>query len=287
MKLSNKLLIAFAASLILIPVFGMVFISATKYKTGSYTDVVHKIENFDTPTKNMESIAVSTAFETVNIVDAKGKVLNVQFIKDAKFGVKIPAAYKDLITLSVGANGELQIIIKDEPKSDKSRRENYYTNIYVYAPSFKGLKVLNASDVNIMAVADSITVDVKKSGSVSLETDAKIQYLMLKTVDVTNVYFRDDILKSVDLDLNNTKITATSCSFENLSILTAGKCEVELEGTYDKTKKYTINNLILNTTGIADFKLENVTVKNCSGKLSDQTQVYMPAVNLNQMYNKK
>lgn len=48
MKTSNKLLIAFAAALILIPVLGMVIVSATQYKTGSYAnqaDVVSKVES--------------------------------------------------------------------------------------------------------------------------------------------------------------------------------------------------------------------------------------------------
>lgn len=290
MKTSNKILIAFAAALILIPVLGMVIVSATQYKTGSYKDMidsVHKVENFSTPTKNMETLAVQTSFTTVNIADAKGKVLNIQLIKDEKFGVKVPANYKDLITLSVDANGQLQILIKEEPKSDENRRGSYYTNIYVYAPSFKALNVSNASDVNVMAVADSLTINVQKSGSIAMDSQAEIKLLNVKTIDVTNVFFRDDNMKSVNLDLNNTKLTASSSSFENLSVLTAGKCEIELEGNYDKTKTYTINNLVLNTTGIADVKLENVTVNNCSGKFSDQTQVQMPAINLNQMYNAK
>jgi len=290
MKTSNKLLIAFAAALILIPILGMFIVSATQYKTGNYEDIVkadRKIENFSTPTTNMEALAVQNSFTSVNITDAKGKVLNVQLIKDQKFGVKVPAAYKDLITLSVDANGQLQIAIKDNPKSDDNKRESYYTNIYVYAPSFTELNVSNASDVYIMAVTDSLAVNIQKSGSISLDNEAKIENLMLKTADVTNVYFRDDNLKSVSLDLNNTKLIASSSSFENLSILTAGKCEIELEGNYDKTKIYTINKLTLNTTGIADVKLENVTVNNCSGKFSDQTQVQMPAINLNQMYNSK
>lgn len=286
MKTSNKILIAFAAALILIPVLGMVIVSATQYKTGTYKDVVHKTENLSTPSKNMETLVVQSAFTAVNIADAKGISLNVQLVKDEKFGVKVPVEYKDLITLSVDANDQLQVAIK-EAKSDENSKEDYYATIYIYAPSFKGLNVSNANNVNVMAVADSLTMNVQKAGSLSLNYRAKIENLMVKTVDVANVYFRDHNMKTVSLDLTNAKLTTNSSSFESLSILSTGKSEVELIGSYDQTKKYTINNLVLNTNGIADVKFENITVNNCAGKLSDQTQVQMPAINLNQMYNAK
>ena len=287
MKTSNKLLIAFAAALILIPVLGMVIVSATQYKTGTYKDVVHKVENLSTPTKNMETLPVQNSFTAVNIADAKGISLNVELVKDEKFGVKIPATYKDLITLNVDANGQLQILIKEQPDSDGQKGNSFYTKIYVYAPSFKDLNVTNARDVTVMAAVDSLAVNVQKSRSLSLNYEAKIENLKIKTVDVTNVDLRDRDMKAVSLDLNNAKLTTYSSSFEHLSILTAGKCEIALQGNYDQAKKYTINNLVLNTTGTADVKFENITVNNCAGKLSDQTQVQMPAVNLNQMYNAK
>lgn len=287
MKTSNKLLIAFASALILIPVLGMVIVSATQYKTGSYKDVVHKTENLSTPTKNMETLAVQSPFTSINIADAKEMTLNVQLVKDEKLGVKVPAEYKDLITLTVDANGQLQIEIKDQAKSGDQKGNNSYAKIYVYAPSFKGLNVSNAHDVYVTAVADSLAVDIQKAGSLTLNSESKIENLKVKTLDVANVYFSEHNMKTVSLDLTNAKLTTNSSSFESLSILCTGKSEVVLIGSYDQTKKYTINNLVLNTTGTADVKFENITVNNCAGKLSDQTQVQMPAVNLNQMYNAK
>lgn len=285
MKLSNKLLIAFAASLILIPVFGMVFISATKYKTGTYKDVVYKVENFSTPTKNMESMTVSMPFESVNIADAKGMVLNIQFIKDDKFGIKIQEDLKGLVNAVVDANGQLQIVIKDKPKLEENRNR-YYTSIYIYSPSIKNLNVANANDINIMAATDTLTLNVQKSSRVSFNTETHIKQLNLKTEDVEAVNLREDDIKSISLDLHNTNFRSEESSFENVSITSSGKCEIELSGDRDEARKQSINNLILITNGIADVKLENIKVANCSGKLSDETQVQMPAINLNQMYKK-
>ncbi|RZK55621.1 MAG: hypothetical protein EOO91_13730 [Pedobacter sp.] len=285
MKLSNKLLIAFAASLILIPVLGMVIVSATMYKTGTYKDVAYKVESFSTPTKNMESLAVSSAFESVNIADAKGMVLNVQFIKDDKFGVKFQEDLKGLITATVDANGQLQLVIKDKPKSEESRNR-YYTTIYVYSPIINGLSVANADDLRIMAVADTLALNIEKSTGVSFEMGTKIKQLNLKSKNSRTVYFRQDDIKSISLDLDNTDFRCEESSFDNVSITTNGKCEIEFYGDRDVQNKYTINNLNLITNGIANVKLENIKVANCSGKLSDETQVQMPAINLNQMYKK-
>ena len=207
MKTSNKLLIAFAAALIIIPVLGMVIVSATQYKTGSYKDIVHKVENFTTPTPNMETLAVQSAFTAVSISDANGKSVNINIINDEKFGVKVPAAYKDLVSLSVDVNGQLQITFKDQPKNDGNDRDSYYSNIYVYAPNVKGLNVSNAESIFIMANADSLAVNVQKSGSISWNSKATFNHLMMKTIDVNSVYFRDDNFKSVSLDLNNTKLS--------------------------------------------------------------------------------
>ncbi len=38
MKTSNKLLIAFASVLILVPLMGMIFVSQVNYKTGTYQE---------------------------------------------------------------------------------------------------------------------------------------------------------------------------------------------------------------------------------------------------------
>ena len=64
MKLSNKLLIAFAAELIVVPLIGMIYVSQVKYKTGTYQEDQARStaseKHFNMPTENMESKAIST-----------------------------------------------------------------------------------------------------------------------------------------------------------------------------------------------------------------------------------
>lgn len=289
MKLSNKLLIAFAASLILIPVFGMVFISATKYKKGSYADqvdVVRKVEKFSVPTVNMTSIALTSAFQSVNVEDAKDLGLSIQFIKDEQFGVKISEEYKDVISAVLDANGQLQLSVKADRKDNEKRVRNY-AMIYIYAPYLNSLTVANASELNVKSTADTLNLKLNKIASFYFDNGTELKQLNLTAVQVKDLTLRRDKINSVNGIITDTKFAIETMSLDRVSITTNGNCNVEVYNNEEGKTKQTINSLILNTNGIADVKIEQTTINNCSGKFSDQTQVQMPAVNLNQMYNKK
>jgi hypothetical protein len=289
MKLSNKLLIAFAASLILIPVFGMVFISATKYKKGSYADqvdVVRKVEKFSVPTVNMTSIVLTSAFQSVNVEDAKDLGLSIQFIKDEQFGIKISEEYKDVISAVLDANGQLQLSVKADRKDNEKRVRNY-AMIYIYAPYLNSLTVANASLLNVKSTADTLNLKLNKIASFYFDNGTELKQLNLTAVQVKDLTLRRDKINSVNGIITDTKFAIETMSLDHVSITTNGNCNVEVYNNEEGKTKQTINSLILNTNGIADVKIEQTTINNCSGKFSDQTQVQMPAVNLNQMYNKK
>jgi len=285
MKLSNKLLIAFASSLIVIPLLGMVIVSATQYKKGTYQQVDQKIENFSTPTKNMVSIDLKSSFQSINIADGKRLVLKIQLIKDDKFGIKVPNEFKELVSTAVDANGQLKISVKNFPNEDREGR-SYYLNILVYAPNVNALTVDGANDLIIAATSDSLTLNVKNTETIGFEGDTKIKSLKLNTIDVNSINFRENNIESVNLKLFNTNLSMEGNSFENVSITSAGNCTIEIRGGDNKDKKNSIKNLALNTSDFADVKFENMEIANCTGKLSDKTLVQMPAVNLNQMYKK-
>ncbi len=288
MKTSNKLLIAFAAALILIPVLGMVIVSATQYKTGSYAnqaDVVSKVESFNVPTANMTSIAIASAFQSVNVEDAKDLALNIHFIKDEQFGVKISEEYKDLVSAVLDANGQLQLSVKAD-KKDNERRMRNYAMIYIYAPNLDSLTVANASDLIVKSTADTLNLKLNKISSFYFDNGTELKQLNLTAVQVKDLTLRRDEIKSANVVVTDTKFAIESMSLDNVSITTNGNSKVEVYNNDGNKTPQSIKNLVLVTNGIADVKFENITVNNCSGKLSDQTQVQMPAINLNQMYKK-
>ena len=288
MKTSNKLLIAFAAALILIPVLGMVIVSATQYKTGSYAnqaDVVSKVESFNVPTANMTSIAIASAFQSVNVEDAKDLALNIHFIKDEQFGVKISEEYKDLVSAVLDANGQLQLSVKAD-KKDNERRMRNYAMIYIYAPNLDSLTVANASDLIVKSTADTLNLKLNKISSFYFDNGTELKQLNLTAVQVKDLTLRRNKIKSVTVAVTDSKFAIESMSLDNVSITTNGSSNVEVYNNEEGKTKQVINNLVLNTTGIVDVKIEHTKINNCSGKLSDETTVQMPAVNLNQMYKK-
>jgi hypothetical protein len=285
MKTSNKLLIAFASALILIPLLGMVYVSQVKYKTGSYDDamdVVHKVENFSTPTKNMESKAIATAFESVNIGDAKNLSIYINIIKDDKYGAKVPNELKDSIDFTVDASGTLQITLKNQLK----KRDNSYKTIWIYMPNIKKLNVANAEFVYFDVTADSLALTVKNSHNITLNKDVNLNVLSINTDSVKNVELSKVAVKSLKVNMNGGNFNTVLSSYDNVSINATGKSEIELYGAENADQKYVINNLLINTLSEATFKVGNIKVVNCSGSFSDQTKVQMPAVNLNQMFKK-
>lgn len=283
MKTSNKLLITFALALILVPLMGMIYESRVHYVKGEVeADMVVSQENFSTASKNMKSIALNAAFQTINIADAKGMYFRIRLIKDDKFGIKIPERVKDLISASVDANGQLQISVKAEP----SKEHSYSTLILVYAPNVNQLNLTKAAGLSLEGAADSLNLAVNETNSINLANDVKVNKLSITTTGVDEVEVRETTIQSLTLNLQGANFKSTSSSFDYLAVTAAGKAEIEINGGYDEQNTHSIKNLVLNTLDKADVKLENIKVDNCEGRFSDQTKVQMPAVNLNQMYKK-
>lgn len=283
MKTSNKLLIAFASALILIPVLGIAIISRVYYEKGDNSSPGKtEMDTFGAIPKNMSAIPVSSPFQSVSIDGGNQLYLAVKLVEDEKAGVKFADNIKGLISAKVDANGQLQIILK---KSDK-QQENY-ARIWIYGPHIKQLNVVNGRGINLNAKLDSLQLDLNSTGSAHFDPETNIGWLSVRTDKVGEISFRETATKSVSLDLNGTNVKSEMSSFDNLSINAAGNAEIELNGGYDGVPEKSIKHLTLNTLGKAKVKVFNMQIDECSGRFSDSTQVEMPAKNINQMYNSR
>lgn len=288
MKTSNKLLITFALALILIPLLGMVYVSKVNFTDGKGAAADQAINakadaDFNTPSIDMESKTITTPFESVNIADAKAMGVYIHYVEAAQYGVKVSKNLKDSIDFKVDANGQLQISFKNM----SAGRDSYYVSILVYAPAVKQINVTNTKALSINAKTDSLNLNVNKSASISFDKDAQINKVNINAEDVENVNAWESKIANLYLKLKNSDFTSTRSSFETLSIASSGKSQIELKGGDEGKDISTIKNLVLNTVDVANVKLDRVKVSNCSGRLSDQTEVQMPAINLNQMYQAK
>lgn len=283
MKTSNKILIAFAAALILIPIFGMVYVSRVYYKEGNAKDVVtlNQVDNFSTATPNMTSIPVGNSFQTVEIVDAKNMRLNVVVVKDQKLGIKVPNHLKDHVNLAVAENGKLIITINQ--KADENER---HATFYVYAPKVTELAIAKTGSLSLNISADSLMLTIKNSGHVHFTDNSKFKKLAINASEVERIDIEDNTAEILSLTLNNTDFATQRSSYAALTVKTAGTCELEIRGGDEEVANYSIQNLDINTLGKASVELKHIKVANCAGSFSDETIVNMPAANLNQMFKK-
>lgn len=288
MKTSNKILIIFGLSLILIPLIGMIYDSQTNHTddkgfAAEETKRANEDANFNTPSKNMESQSIGTPFTSINVEDAKNMGLYIHYIEAAQYGVKVSKSLKDSIAFKVDADGQLQINLKN----GSAGNDRNYISILVYAPSVKQLNVKNANALFVNAKVDSLSLYVNKSANISFDKEAVIKHLNVNAEQVENVNAWESQIANLTVQLTNSNLTSTRSSYEQLTISTTGKAEIEIVGGSEGEKKNTIKQLTLQTKDVAEVKLINMIVSNCSGSLSDETQVQMPALNLNQLYKVK
>ena len=288
MKTSNKLLIGFATALILIPILGMVYVSATQYRKGTYNDsldVVQKVEKFSSATEGMTSRAISSPFESVSLPDGLGMDFNIQLIQDEQFGIKISNNYQNRIAASIDKDGLLQLSVANA-KSDEKRGRNDHAIIYIYAPKVSSIAVANVQGLSVKSIADTLSLNMSKVTAFYFDNGTQLKQLNLKANLVKELTLRKDDIKSINAVINDTKFAIETMSLDYVNLTTNGNSKIEVYKYEDDKKDQIIKNLVLNTNGIAEVTIENVKVDQCSGKFSDQTTVKMPAVNINQMFKK-
>lgn len=280
MKTSNKLLIAFAATLILLPVLGMVYSSQVLYTDSkNWSELAKKDNTFSEGSVDMESKSLS-AFQSVNIANGKGMYFNIRLIKDEKYGVKIPNEYKAIVKLQVDAQGKLQIEL-----DEKGARSNYIT-LLIYAPDVKGISLAAADGLELNAKTDSLAMSLQKLNRLTFDHETAINKLTVSAEDVSEANIEKEVAKSLYLNLKNVAFNSEWASYQDLSITTAGNSTINIKGDEREEKEFSIQNLTLNTMDAAKVNLEHMTIHSCKGSLSDQTLVSMPALSLKQLFNK-
>ena len=280
MKTSNKLLIAFAAALILVPILCIAYVSRVYYEKGEYTSNMDETASYG-PISTIAFPATGST-ETINVLDKSGIHLIIAVNRDANEGLKVSNNLKGLVSVKTDANGQIQI----ELNSGKEGIGNL-GKITISSALVRVLNVAGSQGVSLHAEVDSLDLNLNNIGSVEFNQETKLKYLNVSTKKVNDIRFAETNSLSASLNLTNTNVRSDLASFENLNINSAGTSIIELNGGDQAGQGKKINNLSINTLGKTDLKVLNMVINNCSGKFSDSTSVQMPAVNINQMYKVK
>lgn len=278
MKTSNKLLIAFAAALIIIPILSSVYISKAYYIDGqSWSDLEKQNDSFDGKSENMDAISLNR-FDAINIADGKETTFYIRLVKDSKFGIKVNKSDKDFVKFSVDKDGKLQIELTEKTK------ERRYINLLIYTPAVNTLSANNVSTIELNAKGDSLSVYLKKFNQLRFERSTQFQKLSINAEDGNFFNIEKEITKSLTMKLTNTNFLSEWASYQDLNISSVGESTISVKGDdRGEKKEYSIQHLTLNTSDKATVNFEKIKIQKATGTLSDQTLVQMPAVNLKQM----
>jgi len=282
MKTSNKLLIAFAASLILLPILCIAFVSSVYFEKGDESVRREGIDNFGAIAKNTVSITGTGSAETINIQGDNKIHLVITITKNNTIGVQTSDNLKGLVTVSFDADHNMQVVVKNSPKGlENSGR------LSIAAPDVNAINVTGAHGIGLQAEMDALNLNLTNTEYVNFNIDTKVKNLIVDTKNVKEITFSENGLLSASLNLNNTNLKSDLGSFNDLTINATGNSNIELNGGDDQGAKRSIKNMKINTLGTTDLKVVNMVIDQCSGKFSDATTLQIPAININQMYNVK
>jgi hypothetical protein len=282
MKTSNKLLIAFAASLILIPILCIAFVSRVYYEPGNYTSRMGETDPYGPKATNIISTPDAASAESVTIHAEGGLGLVLEIRKDSQAGVKVSDDLKGLVSIKVENNGQLHITVKGNDKNNRG-----FNRIAVSLPVLKELEVIGTRELSLLGEMEALKLNLTNTGLAQFNSLTKINHLNVTTTNVKDITFTENSPMSVSLNLNNTNLRSDLGSFNELIVNSSGTSNIELNGGDEHTPGKTIKSLNINTSGKTDLKVINMTINQCSGSFSDSTSVQMPAVNINQMYKAK
>lgn len=281
MKTSNKLLIALAISLILIPII----VVAITVKM-NYTDKKNALkenkneEHFNTRSEGYLSEKISKSFTAVEILDGRGLELDIVLIKDDNTGVKISEEFKNLISYDVNDLGVLQISFKSAVEQKYRRAQ-----LYIYAPNIVDFSASKGNSLSLwISNRDSLNLKASRIGSVWLNSDSKLNSLSMVADSVQQFSMDKKTITSLDLTLKNADFKTEAASFRSLKINATGTSNIEIDGDESKKDKYLIDDLSIKTEGKSNIDLTNIKVNKASGSLSDSTKVNMPVYVLKTMF---
>lgn len=282
MKTSNKLLLGLATLLLIIPMIVLAINVKINYiaETGcTYMERQElNAEPFNKQTIGRLAIPILKPFKSVNFVDAKQLSIEIHLMKSDVFGVKVPEFMKDCFIFNVDENGILNVSVKGKPEF--ASNEINGVTLVIYAPIFKKLDITNVFRIELSAVSDSLQINLTNtnffnvSGAITFNNDKGKIIRTINQSEVQNLY----------LNLNNSNFQSAERIFKNLIITTKGNCMVEINGDEKRKEKYTIDNLTINTIDTASVSINNMLVKNCAGKISDNTTLNMPVINMKQFF---
>lgn len=283
MKTSNKLLIAFAVLMFVVPLTITAYTINKNYKN---LEEIRKQGNahlhFNTPSIGFNSVQLNKTFKSISIIGKlpNTRIWNVTLVNDKDYGVKVSETFKDLVQVSVDINEQLNITLKGEIKNVW-----YPLVIYVYAPK---IEELNVSDLNEMVLrfkdkTEALQLNAKHVKTLDLGDEFNVNHLSVDAEKVNGLDLGGEGVRSLSLNLRSSNFRSDSKSYDSLNVMASDGSGLSIFGNHQNKDSVVVNQLTLNTTGEVEVNLTDIKLNAVSGSLSNETMVKMPIVYLKKM----
>lgn len=279
MKTSNKLLIALAASLIIVPILVIAINVKLNYlSVNKMVENNESIEKFDAITPNFILRKLDKSFDKINIVGSKETILKITLVESANSGLKISENGNDNLIAVVDANGVLQI----SNKNLNNKME--FLNIAVFSPIINQLAVSEVLQLEINTKTKQLEMNLKNLQSLSFHPDTKIEKLNVSGNHVQNFSQSNNYVNNLNLNLSDSDFRTSGSSYKALTIVLHGHSRVSIEGDDVNKEKYKIDSLSITDKGKSNVTLSNMLVLKAHGSFSDSTNLTMPSKNIKQLF---
>ncbi len=280
MKTSNKLLIALAVSLIVIPIVVIAINIKVNYRDKkTFFKQLEENNDFNFPLSGFLKKEL-IAFSAINFVDGNDVHINVEVIKSKKSGIKVPSELANTYDFSVDNKQTLQIKLKKPTKKMK-----HSITLYIYTSDINMLSISNAAGFTLKISTDSLNMEATHINRLSFDEKTNIKSLKLVSGAVENLNISDTKgIEHIDLVLKGSNFYTSNSAYESLKIHSSGKSNIDIYGDKIDKEKFKIGLLYIETKGSSSLNLENVKVGKSSGSLSDSTKVSMPVKVLRTMF---
>jgi len=273
MKTSNKLLIALAVALVVIPILVVAINVKLNYKSASkWSENLTSLHDFETESSGFKKEKITQNFNEINFVGQKGLMLNLTLIKSSSKGIKLSDGESSAIKSRVDANGVLQISFNEQKNSNFKS-----VTLAIYGPEVNRLKINDLLQLRLTAKADDLNLDVSNLQSMAVDVNSRINKLTVSGNQLKNFSIDREIASELNLNLINSEFKTAWASYKKLSINASGASSVNITGDDQDRNKYKIDELVLNSTGSPFISISRIHVSQSSVNLSDSTVVSMPA----------
>lgn len=246
MKLSNKLLIALAIILFVVPISVMYIatksnrVNAKEYSAMTQEEAIR----MDVSDRYMSTINVQP-FKQVTILGSDGTSLELQLVKSEKFAIKVNKGKEADFLHQIDDDGNLKLDFQHEGYN--------YISVSIFSPEVDTLSVSNVQLHNFTVQASEFHMKLTEQGNLNFGSNTQIDHLSLKVSrsnsDVRWVEIVGETLhgvRNLTLHLDSSSIRIHKKAFASLN---AGIKDAEMAFNLQKDTTSAIDEMNVITQG--------------------------------------